>query len=555
MDVLGESSREPDDSFKAIEQHILSERLPLTPDYETDLTVERALGAGDVDQALSLLSAINEHKSRSKTLALEANLLMDRLEIHKAEQVVQSAQCRGNAIIESSERLNSFGALVNATAASEEHASNTSQQITNAIRQYLPSPPLAQDPASAPKVALVSAFLGRGGLPVQLTRLAILLSCSGFQVRVFHGNQQRPNPALLTQLHKAGITVSEWLDQQTHSSIAMLDTDIVRAFDLPETVVGLAGRLNRWNPDIVHAMGAPRVLSSVGLAAARCNVPKIVLSARSLSPNDRPDSAVYRRTQILDKLIMSELLARTGTKFVANSKAGWESYSIWLDSIGKEPAVTPNIVELGHLKSRSKRRIVQPWPRDAIVVGGAFRLAKEKRPSLWLKIALEVSKTRPDIHFAICGEGRLSKADAAEASKLTNFHLLGYRNPLAPWIASFDTLLLTSLSEGLPNVCLEAQALGIPVVTSDVGGSGETFINGITGFLVDEPSDARVYANAILKSLDHEWRGRCFRESTAYVQRCFGAEAQIATLSPFYGVSPKDHVVNHKKWMDSAAYG
>ena len=51
-------------------------------------------------------------------------------------------------------------------------------------------------------------------------------------------------------------------------------------------------------------------------------------------------------------------------------------------------------------------------------------------------------------------------------------------------MSKFDVLLLTSRIEGLPNVLIEAQLLGVPVVSTDCGGASETFINSSSGILV-----------------------------------------------------------------------
>ena len=52
--------------------------------------------------------------------------------------------------------------------------------------------------------------------------------------------------------------------------------------------------------------------------------------------------------------------------------------------------------------------------------------------------------------------------------------------------AAFDVVLLTSMVEGLPNMLIEAQAAGCPVVTTDVGGTREAIFEGVTGILVKE---------------------------------------------------------------------
>ncbi|MFB3818173.1 MAG: glycosyltransferase, partial [Candidatus Methylomirabilales bacterium] len=49
--------------------------------------------------------------------------------------------------------------------------------------------------------------------------------------------------------------------------------------------------------------------------------------------------------------------------------------------------------------------------------------------------------------------------------------------------AGFDCFMMTSRREGLPNSLLEAMALGLPVVTTDVAGAKELVVDGTTGFV------------------------------------------------------------------------
>ena len=64
------------------------------------------------------------------------------------------------------------------------------------------------------------------------------------------------------------------------------------------------------------------------------------------------------------------------------------------------------------------------------------------------------------------------------------------------WMAAADVLVLPSRSEGRPNVVLEAQACGIPVVATAVGGTPELVRDGETGLLL-EPDDPQALATAI----------------------------------------------------------
>src|SRR5207245_2997636 len=64
-------------------------------------------------------------------------------------------------------------------------------------------------------------------------------------------------------------------------------------------------------------------------------------------------------------------------------------------------------------------------------------------------------------------------------------------------LAAADVAVLPSLFEGMPNVVLEAMAMGCPVIATAVGGSRELVRHGETGLLVP-PGDATALASALV---------------------------------------------------------
>lgn len=78
---------------------------------------------------------------------------------------------------------------------------------------------------------------------------------------------------------------------------------------------------------------------------------------------------------------------------------------------------------------------------------------------------------------------------------------------VVPLLAALDVLVVPSLSEAFGLVALEAMALGIPVVASDVGGLAEIVVPGITGLLVP-PADPAALADAVESLLDDTGRAR-----------------------------------------------
>jgi glycosyltransferase involved in cell wall biosynthesis len=63
--------------------------------------------------------------------------------------------------------------------------------------------------------------------------------------------------------------------------------------------------------------------------------------------------------------------------------------------------------------------------------------------------------------------------------------LTGFEEDVASWLNEMDVFLLTSRTEGLPNVLIEAQGFGVPVVTTDAGGAREVVENNSTGVVVE----------------------------------------------------------------------
>jgi glycosyltransferase involved in cell wall biosynthesis len=97
--------------------------------------------------------------------------------------------------------------------------------------------------------------------------------------------------------------------------------------------------------------------------------------------------------------------------------------------------------------------------------------------------------------------------------------------------------LLTSIVEGLPNVLIEAQAFGVPVISTDAGGARDTFIDGETGVLVTEPTGDTL-ARAILNCLNNpEWMKIAKANSSEAARKRFSQEVMIKRLKEIYALS------------------
>ncbi|MEA3409443.1 MAG: glycosyltransferase, partial [Candidatus Eisenbacteria bacterium] len=144
------------------------------------------------------------------------------------------------------------------------------------------------------------------------------------------------------------------------------------------------------------------------------------------------------------------------------------------------------------------------------VVGVVAKLSPVKDHGRFLAAAALISGAYEDVRFLVVGDGsertRLER-EAGELGLSGKVHFIGVRNDVPAVLKLMDVLVLTSLSEGSPNVLLEGMAAGVPVVATRVGGVPEVVEHGVSGFLVD-PGDAPGLSNAVLQLLTDADRAR-----------------------------------------------
>jgi glycosyltransferase involved in cell wall biosynthesis len=148
------------------------------------------------------------------------------------------------------------------------------------------------------------------------------------------------------------------------------------------------------------------------------------------------------------------------------------------------------------------------------IIGYVGRIMPEKGLDTWLRAATLVAEKFPHAAFVLAGEGRdghtLQQLRVLAASLGISDRVIfpGYQENLPPFYRSFDIFFMSSRREGLPNSILEAMALGLPVVTTDVAGAKELVINGETGFVLPQQDVYRLAEalNALSDDQDMRWR-------------------------------------------------
>lgn len=366
-------------------------------------------------------------------------------------------------------------------------------------------------------VALVTGSLGPGGAERQLTRLAselhrmatvadrqsaaMLMRPKKVEVMV----KQHTEPSgstkkqgldfFLPVLASAQIPVTEinGLPPISVSHQPVPDSVLARLLDqLPPPVhygvTRLAPRLREHAFDVVSLWQDGTCLFGA-LAALCAGIPTIHLVFRGLPPNIRKDR--YREEY---PELYQALAQVPGVYFVSNSRTAAEAYADWLGiPVERFHILYNGVPELStdaSAEDEKKWNDFQACTSDATeTIGGVFRLEPDKRPQLWIKLAAQYLKQRPQARFVIVGDGRLHDHTVALAEELRvtdRLLLVGLSNHVGYWYSQMDTSVLLSRYEGLPNVLIEAQMLGVPVVSTPAGGAGECFVENVTGHLLSD---------------------------------------------------------------------
>jgi glycosyltransferase involved in cell wall biosynthesis len=132
----------------------------------------------------------------------------------------------------------------------------------------------------------------------------------------------------------------------------------------------------------------------------------------------------------------------------------------------------------------------QRGPALRVLVAGS--LSEEKDPLAALEASATVAATLP-VTLRFLGEGPLRGRLEDEAQRLgvsQSVELSGAAADVRPHLAWADVLLLTSRTEGLPGIVIEAAAAGVPAVAYDVGAVDEIVEDGESGLLVPSRSPA-----------------------------------------------------------------
>ncbi|ANN77270.1 glycosyltransferase family 4 protein [Bordetella flabilis] len=140
-----------------------------------------------------------------------------------------------------------------------------------------------------------------------------------------------------------------------------------------------------------------------------------------------------------------------------------------------------------------------------IVVGCVAVMRPAKGHIDLIDAMLPLMRTRPNLHLVFVGSGSPTfervQAYIGELGLQSHIHLMGTRRDVPNLLAGFDLFALATQQEASGTVYVEAQASGLPVVGTNVGGVAEMFRDGVSGILVP-PKDQAALTAALQRLID-----------------------------------------------------
>ncbi|MEM6779846.1 MAG: glycosyltransferase [Planctomycetota bacterium] len=269
------------------------------------------------------------------------------------------------------------------------------------------------------------------------------------------------------------------------------------------TLLYAAQTLNHEKPyDVIHAQFGPNGIKAMFLKECRLLKGPLLTTFRGYDLTAYPrrrGGAVYRG------------LFRAGNYFTANS-AFLAQRAMELGCPEDKIEVLPTGINLNRFKHTARR----VGPEQEIVVLSVGRLVEVKGIRFGLQAMAEIIREFPQVQYDIVGDGPLRSSLqqlAVELGIANRVRFLGaqseeqlisiYRDShlfLFPGVVSRQ-----GDEEGFGGVCVEAQASGMPVVATEVGGIRETVANGQSGVLV-QPRNVTLLVDALRDLLHHPER-------------------------------------------------
>lgn len=265
--------------------------------------------------------------------------------------------------------------------------------------------------------------------------------------------------------------------------------------------------------DLVH-LHTP-IASVLGRIAAKlAGIKRVIYTAHGFPFHDQSSPAQYQAYFTIEKLsaLITDLILV-------------QSYEDWKTAQESGLCSAEKVLYLGNgvdIERFSRASLIEEHqsalrqalgipPQANLIVGTIGRLTRKKGSGYLIEAAAQLLPKFPGLHILVIGGQLSSDPEPFQEQLLERIHqlgieqhvtLTGYRNDIPELLGLLDIFTLPTFThEGLPRSILEAMAMGLPVVTTNIRGCREAVIDNYTGLIVP-PQDAQALTNALNKLLE-----------------------------------------------------
>lgn len=292
-------------------------------------------------------------------------------------------------------------------------------------------------------------------------------------------------------------------------------------------------------PDIVHTHNPkPGLLGP--LAARSARVPVVVNTVHGVYATEEDGVAARALTAVADRVTAGLV----GAQLVQNPEdvPTLERFGVPRSKV----VLVGNGIDLGRFRAgavpderRRRLRAEVAADDDPVLCGAVGRLVREKG---YVELFDAVARAReevPALRLVVVGPDEPDKADAIAPevrarAEDRGVRFVGARDDVEGWYRAFDLYVLASHREGFPRSAMEAAAMGLPIVATDIRGCRQVVEDGRTGILVPPRNAAALSRALVALARDPHRRERFGRAGAEKARQEFDQQAVIDTTLQVY---------------------
>jgi glycosyltransferase involved in cell wall biosynthesis len=307
-------------------------------------------------------------------------------------------------------------------------------------------------------------------------------------------------------------------------SVVALNSDPARALN-PFITLRLWEYFRTLRPDIVHSHLNYNALVATRLARS----PILVRHEHNVYP-DRTSTMAFV-DKITDKWVHRIVACSESVKQATQTREAIDSDKVVVIKWGIDTKAM-----VAHRSAHDVRASLRIADDDKVLICVAS-LTEKKGHGYLLRSFPRIQSLFPRTRLVLVGEGPQRPYLESLVRKLhiePKAMLLGVRSDISELLNMSDLFVLPSLYEGTPIALMEAQTMGVPCVSTRVGGVDELILHNKTGLLV-EPRSEEALASAVCQLLANpKRRSRMSHTTRRYARRQFCAERFFRELDAIY---------------------